>query len=192
MASEHEPNEHHQELFRKADPAVYSRNQTMTLPGQSRLRSACNRVQAIITSSPEKHLLTACFNGDCEAMQLSAPMSSSVGLPEPTRSTRGSGGGGQLAPWPEACPSDAWAMTSDPIETLRMIRHRPDPPHRSPHTGDLMLWFRHRRGAWRISWNGHSAGRRRTRWIGGADGIREDYSDPEGAGHGPSVLCAHP
>lgn len=133
-----------------ADTNVYGKNQKFKLPNQS--KPGDRRIQYIISGRPEQHVLTAAFDEGATELKLEVP-DSAVQHVVRTRTSelvrsKGARKTVPLQAWPDPVdfPAD-WAMSSPPLETLNLIRHKPDPPHRIPRNvryGVIMGWARHR------------------------------------------------
>ena len=125
-----------------ADPGVYSRNQSFKLPNQSKY--GVQRVQRLITGELRQHVLTTAFEEDASELKLAVPH------PRPMRVRTSKSTARQpapLAPWHEPFDiPDNWAMTSEPLTTLGLIRHSPKPPHRLSRALRFVVmgWARHR------------------------------------------------
>jgi hypothetical protein len=119
-----------------ADSTVYARNRIFKLPNQSKLKNP--RVQKLISGELKDQVVTTAFDDDATEMILDRAST-------PARIRHNAAAAAvvraPLAPWPgqEAPNPDDWAMTSSPLETLRLIRHNLEPSHRLPRNTRYML-----------------------------------------------------
>jgi hypothetical protein len=132
-----------------ADPNVYKRNQLMKLPVQSKLKD--DRIQGIISGELREHIVTAFFAENAAPVHMEVQSAAAVVAAPPPRArselsaTRRAAA---LGPWDDTAPdiSDNSAMTSPPLETLFLIRHTTEAPHRLPRAVRYMVmgWCRAR------------------------------------------------
>jgi hypothetical protein len=132
-----------------ADPSVYKVNQLLKLPGQSKRKDP--RVQAIITGELHEHIVTAFFDEDARPMDPEAQAEAASGSappPRPRSTLTAQRRAAALSPWtdsPNNIPEE-WAMSAPALQTLALVKHKPEPPHRLPASVRYMImgWCRAR------------------------------------------------
>ena len=129
-----------------ADPNVYSRNQLFKFPGQS--KKGDSRLQRLITGDLSQHILTAAFEEGATELKLDIPVPLVARAAPRARKPAGEQKSCGLGPWKDQNMPipDNWAMTSPPLETLRLIRHSTERPHRIPRKlrHAIMCWAQHK------------------------------------------------